>query len=676
MKTRISLSIFYLLFFATRLAISQTQKLQVAPIFTDNMVLQQQQDVAVWGKDFPEKVITITSSWNTKATAIAGIDGMWSTVIKTKQAGGPYQLTISDGDSTIVIKNILLGEVWLCSGQSNMEMPLAGWPPQNLVDSSAAEIQNSSIPEIRLFTVRRSFSVTPKYGCTGSWEECSPKTTPSFSAAAYFFGRDLYRALKVPIGLIHSSWGGTAIESWIGEETLSKVHQYDSLLNKIDESKDSIAAMEKWLQSFPAIPVNERDSVHKWEHLDFNDKECALEDFADSTWRDMKLPTYWEETRMGSFDGAVWFRKHVEIPKAWRGSSLTLSLGPVDDMDETYVNGTRVGGIMLEGYWQAPRTYTIPDSLNRDSVLVVAVRVLDIQGNGGIYGKPENLFLRRNNSPDTSTISLAGNWKFLPVADLSSNVFYIFGWRGQQYFNHPKLPIDYSNYLPTVLFNGMIAPLIPFSLRGTIWYQGESNVGNPEMYAKLFPMMIEEWRTVFRDKEMPFFFVQIAPFEYGPDSKSELLREAQFKTLSVKNTGMAVTLDIGNPISIHPGDKQDVGKRLALWALAKVYDRNIAYSGPLYRSMTIKKNAIILSFDDAGARLVLRKSEQGNQFQIAGADKHFVNADVVVKGKTLVVSSPAVAHPEAVKYAFTNAPDATLFNSYGLPASSFRTDGW
>ncbi len=252
----------------------------------------------------------------------------------------------------------------------------------------------------------------------------------------------------------------------------------------------------------------------------------------------------------------------------------------------------------------------------------------------------------------------------------------MFGWKGQEYFNRPTPSIDFTGYSPTALFNGMISPLVPFTLRGAIWYQGESNVGNSKMYATLFPMMIKEWRSVFQREEMPFYYVQIAPFKYAPPAQSQLLREAQFKTLTLKNTGMVVTLDIGNPEDIHPANKQDVGKRLALWALAKRYKKSTAFSGPLYRSMKIRKNTIALSFDHVGKGLVLKEHSNGNEFQISGEDSLFKNAVLKIEGATLVLSHPDIVHPKAVRYAFSDVSEATLFNKEGLPASSFRTDNW
>jgi len=656
-------------------AAAQHQPLQFSSIFTDSMVLQQRHDVAVWGTAAAGKRVSVKASWNAGASAVADSSGSWSLHLRTVKAGGPYEITASDGDTSVTLHDVLLGEVWLCSGQSNMEMPLEGWRPQNPIMNSDSEIAHANYPNIRLFGMKRGYAIEPESSCDGKWTECTPQNARLFSAAGYFFARTLHEKLNVPIGMIHASWGGTAIESWIGKKALTTVGAYDSVLKKMEEGRDSILVLNKWVTGHPVIKLAGRKQESRWLNLDFDDSACASKSFNDSLWKEMTLPTVWERTEVGEFDGAVWFRKQVILPSGWKGRDLVLSLGPIDDMDETFVNGVPVGSHLTEGMWQEPRIYTISGNVVKDSVVEIAVRVLDYGGNGGIFGKPEEMQLKRT---DTAlTISLAGKWKYLPVAEYRGSIFYVFGYKGQEYFRRPKVPIDFSGYSPTALFNGMISPLVPFTLSGVIWYQGESNIGRAEMYAKLFPLMIGEWREVFRSENLPFYFVQIAPYNYGPDAHSELIREAQFKSLSVKNTAMAVTLDIGDFNSIHPSDKQDVGKRLALCALANAYhQKNIVCSGPVFQSMKIKKDVAVLKFGNVGKGLVVKEDSSGSGFQIAGEDKQFKNARVKIKGSTLLISADGVAHPVAVRYAFTNTPASTLYNVGGLPASSFRTDDW
>jgi sialate O-acetylesterase len=643
-------------------------------MFQDSMVLQQRTNVPIWGKGIPLTRVTAKATWGSRSSAVVGPDSLWFLKLATPRAGGPYYLSIRHGDSTYTLKNVLIGEVWLCSGQSNMEMPLEGWPPNDTIWNSASAIGHSFNPKIRLFHLQRNYSVVPMNECVGIWRECSPSSVHTFSASAYFFGKKLYESLKVPIGLIEASWGGTAVESWMSKEMLGKFDEYAATLKKIDDCRERVQVLSQWLSQRPTINVASRPLLQKWEELQFQDDGCAERDFPDSAWYEMTLPTLWERTSVGEFDGTVWFRKRVEIPSAWMGNALTLHLGPVDDMDETYVNGKKIGEMMKDGFWKVERVYTVPSSFVNDSVLQIAIRVLDTQGGGGIWGDGKPMFISSDSSE--AKIPLEGTWKYMPVAEYRSGIFWVYGANDNQFKNRPKLPIDFSGYSPTALFNGMISPIVPFAIRGAIWYQGESNTNKPALYEKLFPAMIADWRKSFHQGDFPFYFVQIAPYTYGRQTNSQLLREAQFQSLKVKNTGMAVTLDIGNPKNIHPANKEGVGTRLALWALAKTYGKRVACSGPLYKAMKMVKGTIVLSFDHAGKGLVLREAGADQNFSIAGEDKIFRIANVKVDGRKLVAFHPDILHPLAVRYAWSDTAQGTLFNKEGLPASSFRTDVW
>jgi sialate O-acetylesterase len=664
----------FLILITTPHLLSQERPFRLAPLFTDNVVLQQNSEVPIWGKGIAGARITVNCSWGISASTRVGTDGMWLVRTSTPAAGGPYDVTVNHDDTTCILRNVLIGEVWLCSGQSNMEMPLQGWPPGDTIANWAAEIKKSAYSSIRLFTVRRTFSAAPEFACEGSWSECSPFTSPAFSATAYFFGRMLYDSLHIPIGLIHSSWGGTAVESWMSAEYLSRFHQYDTTLRKIDDSQASVKLLQDWLARFPVIDMKSRNGPDRWRGLTFQDERCAALAFNDSAWHVMALPVVWERSELGEFDGVVWFRRRIEIPRSWLHRDLTLELGPIDDMDITYVNGTNIGSQEGEGFWKIGRVYRVPKALVDTTVIQIAVRVVDTQGGGGIFGEPSAMAIHPEG--DNVRIALAGIWKYLPLAELRGDRFYVMGPAEEIFWTRPRLPINVSAYTPTALYNGMIAPLVPMTFRGAIWYQGESNVDNAGMYRDLFPLMIKNWRSAFQVPDLPFYYVQIAPYEYEHPVQSQYLREAQFLTLSLENTGMAVTMDIGNPKNIHPANKQDVGKRLALWALAKTYKRTIPFTGPLYHSMNREKNRIVLSFEHADRGLLLRDRPGGNRFQIAGEDSVFRDAKVVVRGGKLVVWNPEIRKPLAVRYAFTNAPAPTLFNMEGLPSPSFRTDDW
>ncbi len=654
------------------LSANAQSQLELPSIFGDNMVLQQNSNSPLWGKANPGAKITISTNWNESVSTNVNDDSTWQVNLPTPKAGGPYRIKIESGDNIIYFKNVLIGEVWLCSGQSNMEMPMLGWPPQDPILNSEKEIENATHPEIRLFTVTRNVSFTPVNNVEGEWKECRPSTAADFSATAYFFGKKLHQELKVPIGLIHSSWGGTPAEAWTNKKHLSELDAYKDIVNKIENSAPQINKFNEWLDSLPKINMQNKSGEDIWKKLDFKDSNCSNTNFDDSDWKTFLLPLKWEQSDVGHFDGVVWFRKNISIPESWTGKSLQLELGPIDDFDATFVNGKRIGGIEEYGHWQTDRIYEIPADITTGQELLISVRVIDTGGGGGLWGDKEKMKLI--NKESGKSISLAGNWKFLPVAEYRGNSFYIFGEKGNKYYDRPQMAVDLTANTATALYNAMIAPLIPFQIRGAIWYQGESNAGRSIEYETLFPTMIRNWRNDW-GYDFPFYFTQIAPYNYGHGTESQYLRDAQRKTLSLKNTGMAVTLDIGNNENIHPANKKDVGERLALWALANDYDKNIVFSGPLYKAMKITGSKIKLDFDFVGDGLLLTdKSETG--FLIAGKNKKFTPAKVKLDGNSILVWSEKTEEPLAVRYAWSDTASATLFNKNSLPASSFRTDDW
>lgn len=620
--------------------------IKLPALIGDSMVLQQKASDPIWGWADPGTPITVRGSWpgSVAAKATADASGKWEVRVKTPAAGGPYTLSIT-GKETIVLHNILIGEVWVCSGQSNMEMPVSGWPGAPLLHS-AEEIQDAKYPRIRLFTVKKDIALSPLEDCSGEWAACSPSTVGSFSATAFFFGRELYRKLGVPIGLIHTSWGGTVAEAWTSEPALRKLGDFNAQLDKIDSVSPHLAEMEAAYRQQTETWNAESGKVNP---------DYEKSSYDDGSWKTMSVPSNWESEGYPDLDGVVWFRRQIAIPASWEGKKLVLELGPIDDEDITFFNGEKIGGYEKEGYWAQERRYEIPASLVKAGTVSLAVRVTDIAGNGGIDGKTEQLKIFPADD-STAAIPLAGDWKY--HIELVKPV--------QSYTNNPNTP--------TVLYNGMIAPVIPFGIRGAIWYQGESNVGRAAQYARLFPAMITDWRQRWKEGDFPFYFVQIAPYPYGGDlTKGAALRDAQRLSLSTPNTGMAVTLDIGNVQNIHPANKQEVGRRLSLWALARTYGKkDIVYSGPLFDELKIDGSKAIVSFRYAGGGLVAKGGDL-KWFEIAGADGKFVAANAVISGSQVIVSSPDVPHPTAVRYAWKDTAEPHLCNKAGLPASSFSS---
>ena len=646
MNKNLAISLFFLLGSATLSA-----QVKLLPIFSDNMVLQQQTQAPIWGESKPNKKVEITTSWDQKKYTIqADEQGKWSTKVATPVAGGPYNITISDGKK-VKLSNVMIGEVWICSGQSNMEMPLEGW---GKIMNYKKEVSAADHPNIRLLHVEHVTSTQPESDIKvrdNGWQVCSPQTIPNFSATAYFFGREISEKQNVPVGLIHTSWGGTNVESWISGKVLQEMPDFSNVVEEVRAIPDKTAMKAEYLKTLEAWNNRVDEGFADGKPVR---AEVSLDD---SNWAKMKFPGMVEEQGLNGFDGLIWLRRTVDIPASWAGKKVQLILGTIDDNDITYWNGQEVG--RTTGY-TIQRNYTVPGKLVKAGQLSLAIRIVDT---GGGCGMPNDLYLRSANGEQ---ISLAGEWKYQVAADARKE-------------GMPPKDMSENPNLPTSLYNAMIHPLVPYGIRGAIWYQGENNASRAYQYRELFPLVIENWRKDW-GKDFPFYFVQLANFKpVSPepvDSDWAELREAQTRTLSVANTGMAVIIDKGEANDIHPKDKQAVGHRLALIARAKTYGEQIPYSGPMYHSYEVDGDKIILSFDhtEGGLKSGDGKALQG--FSIAGRDHKFHWAKAEIQGDKIVVSSPEVLYPVAVRYAWADNPVCNLYNGAGLPASPFRTDDW
>jgi len=644
--------------------------IELPSLIGDNMLLQQKTDIRIWGHASPGCKIDVSASWDATGKTVSGEDGKWSVSLGTPEAGGPYKITISAKDTNLIINNVLIGEVWVCSGQSNMEMPLAGWPPADTVMHSVVTIASAKSPEIRLFNVQRKVAGEPLDECEGIWEICDPSTVSQFSATAYFFGKRLHDDLGIPIGLIQSAWGGTPAEAWMSSGVLENAGEFIPEIKGIKESIPLLAEYQSWLDGHKQLVVPPGED--QWKNLSFDDEKVPLPEFDDTGWPVMNLPVQFE-TVTGDFDGAVWFRKNVEIPRGMTGKDLILSLGPIDDMDRTYFNGRLVGSHEDSGLWQSERNYDIPKDLVIEGTNIIAVRVLDNQGGGGIWGKPGSMKISVKESR-TGQLNLDGEWKFQPVAELTGNKFYIYDFAKNEY-SAIKRPKTVGASTPTTLFNGMINPLTWYPVKGAIWYQGEANVGREEQYSKIFPLMIQNWRDAWGIADFPFYFVQIAPYVYGgaDSTESAYLREAQEAALRLPKTGMVVTLDIATVNNIHPPFKKEVGDRLANLALAKDYGREVKIHGPMYKAMAVDGKTIKIEFDFIEDGLKAKK-DRLTEFEIAGKDGKYFKADAKIVKSEVWVTSPKVTEPLSVRYCWRNGATASLFNSEGLPALQFRSN--
>ena len=629
--------------------------IQAAPrlpkIFSDNMVLQRNQPIPVWGWAEKGEKISVLFDKQEKSTR-AGSEGTWKILLDPESAGGPFSLTVR-GKVQISLSNVLVGEVWVCSGQSNMEMPIAGW---GKINHYQQEMEMADYPQIRQFKVPNTVSSVPLEDVTGGkWNVCSPSTAGDYTAAGYFFARELNRELHVPIGLINTTWGGTMVEAWISRESLEQSEDFGQMMKSaasLDLEGIARVRRDELIKKIESLQgkYQQGENTESWKSPGYDD----------SRWPTMKLPGLWEQqvTGLENLDGIVWFRRSFMVAEADAGKPAILELGKIDDSDDSYVNGTMVGG--LKNQYSEHRLYRVPPGVLKAGKNVIAVRVEDTGGEGGIYGDAAELQITISGRP----ASLAGNWLFR-VSEVSST------------------NTTGPNSAPCLLFNGMINPLVSFAIKGVIWYQGEANTGRAYQYRKSFPLMIEDWRKHWGEGNFPFYFVQLASFgadggnsEHG--SSWAELREAQAMTLSLPNTGMAITTDIGDAGDIHPKNKQDVGKRLAAIALHNCYGHTTEYSGPVFDSFKTDGNRLILTFSHVGGGLVVRdKYGYLRGFEIAGSDHRFHYAKAFLQGNQVVVYQDGIALPIAVRYGWADdAGEANLFNLEGFPAGPFRSDKW
>ena len=638
---------FVIIFLALINSFSSHCQIRLPRLISDGMVLQRGDSVRIWGWAAPGEKVTVTFI-DHKYQATTDVSGEWTVWLRGLKPGGPFSMKI-EAANTITVNDILIGDVWLCSGQSNMELPVRRVRP--LYEAVIAASANNYI---RSFTVPKYyvFKEPQKDLPSGKWTAADPETVLDFSAAAWFFARELYEKYNVPIGLLTSAFGGSPAEAWISEEGLKEfpVHyselqrfKSDSLISAIEQS-DRIRIQE-WYSK-----LQQADSGYFTYGKKWYDPALSADD-----WHTITIPGYWSGTELNGVNGAVWFRKEIDIPA--RAASLpgTLNLGRIVDADSAFMNGTFIGTV---SYQYPPRRYTIPAGILMEGRNILTVKVISNIGDGGFV--PDKTYELAAGDFKTS---LAGEWKY-KVGTVMPPL------KGQTFFG----------YTPGGLFNAMISPLLNYYFKGIIWYQGESNAGRPVEYRSLFPALITDWRKHFDQGNIPFLFVQLPNFMEPDSLPSEsnwaLMREAQLQTLSVPNTGMAVTIDIGEWNDIHPLNKKDVGKRLALAAQKVAYgDITVVYSGPTYKSMQVKRRKIILTFDNTGSGLYAKGGGSLKHFAIAGADMKFVWGRARIRGDKVIVKSKGVKKPGAVRYAWADNPEgANLYNREGLPASPFRTD--
>ena len=617
--------------------------------FGDSMVLQRDQPLRIWGISGQSGTVTVTLNGQTK-TATINPKGGFHVELAPEKAGGPYDLIVSDKKGKTVIHGVLLGDVWFCSGQSNMEMPLKGW---GTVYGADEVIRNASNPQIRLLTVTKQVSTWPLRELQGDhWQVCSPNNIAPFSAVAYFFGRRLQQDLDVPVGLINSTWGGTQIEAWISHAALSNDPYYKEVMKAVQKpvnfqdlldarNKKEKAMQQELLKDLPAAG----DSI-LYKNADYDHRR----------WSTMPIPGTWEtQSHLSRLDGIVWFRKEIDVKPEDAGKSASFHLGKIDDNEQSFLNGEALGA--TQG-WNIDRVY---NGVLKAGKNVIAIRVEDTGGGGGIWGDSSDLYV----SVGDNRYSLVGNWRYrIQEVRTSSNAIG---------------PNDY----PSLLFNAMVSQFRGMNIKGAIWYQGEANAGRGYEYRHAMPLLINNWREHFKNPAMPFYFVQLTSYNDNNGNSNAgsawaEIRESQTLTSQlVQHSGMAVITDIGDANDIHPRNKKDVGERLAAIALRDTYGKAVIASGPVFKSFSVAGNKVTITFAAAGQGLTARDGKSLGGFELAGADKKFYPAEATISGDQVVLHSSQVTAPVAARYGWSDVLDnANLSNKDGWPAGPFRTDNW
>lgn len=624
-------------------ALGSADSLRLARLFGDGMVIQRGARVPVWGWGAPGSRVRLTFDARRYDTTV-GDNGAWRVTLPAMGLGGRHTITVSDGRQRLAVHDIVVGDVWICAGQSNMEYMLAD------ARGGAAAVASAHDSMVRHFKVPRSWAMSPDPDLAGGrWAPADPGHAGEFTAVGYYFARELRAREKVPIGLINTTWGGTRIESWTSARALG----LDSSAVAAVEAKDRadneavLAGLRKLIGGLPETDEGVAGGRAVWA-------DPALDD---AGWATIPVPALWESAGYEGMDGSAWYRTAFDLSADEARRGVHLGLGMIDDSDVSWVNGIEVG--RTDNRWNAARRYEAPPNVLHPGRNVIAVRVEDTGGGGGIYGDSSLLYVESGGQRRP----LAGNWRFR-VGAVSVSLE------------------SRKSQLPAVLYNKMIAPLLDYPVKGVIWYQGEANadrISDAAAYRNQLPAMIEDWRAAFRSPRMPFIWVQLpnymAPAAEPGESSWATLRESQHATLSLPATGEAVTIDLGEADDIHPKNKEDVGKRLALAARRAAYGERAVASAPIFKSLTRRGHELVLSFETSSP-LVVRGAKLGG-FAVAGTDRRFVWANARLEGGKVIVSSESVAAPVAVRYAWSDNPaDATLFAANGLPATPFRSDSW
>ncbi|MCI2244601.1 9-O-acetylesterase [Xanthomonas sp. PPL568] len=618
------------------------------PLFQDHAVLQRDRPMPVWGHAAPGATVSVTFA-RQSVSARADADGRWRATLKPIAAGGPYDMTVRAGQERQVVRDVLIGDVWLCSGQSNMELPV--W---RALDASR-ELAAATQPSIRLFAVPKAAAVTPQeaFAAAVAWQPASPQTVREFSAACFYFARELQKTVKVPMGLIQAAWGGARIEAWTSADALRAQGGMDAALDVLAlYATDPVAASARWgrhWQQWWSTRAGAKPGDTPWQpgagRTGWQDAPAAL-----GAWERWGVPA------LADYNGTVWYRTQVTLTAAQAAQGARLVLGPVDETDMTWVNGVAVGS---QNAPSDPRRYALAPGLLKAGRNTVVVNVLDTYGEGGLAGPASAQAVELE---DGTRIVLDAPWQYRVAPDPQSP---------------PLAPWHAASGMST-LYNGMIAPLGAYGLRGMLWYQGESNTGDGAAYATRLSGLRDDWRRQF-GTALPLLVVQLAGYGRPPRAPAESgwaqVREAQRRVAAEDpHSGLAVAIDIGDAYDIHPPNKQELGRRLAQAARHVVYgERALAPSGPTPRAASRTQGTVRIAFDDVVGALVTTGANGPIGFELCDAQaQHCTYADAALDGRTVVLRSPQAATATRIRYCWADGPVCTLGDSSGAPAGPFE----
>ena len=630
---------------------SSWAQVRLPQLIGDGMVLQRDAKLKIWGWASPGEKVSVTFN-HKKYNTITSAGGDWQIELTKTKSGGPYTMDIN-ANNHIIINDILVGDVWFCSGQSNMVLPM-----DRVKEKYPKEIANANYSQIRNFFIPTISDVSKVHADLppGKWQVCNPENVLNFGAASYFFAKQLYNKYHVPIGIINSSVGGTPIQAWISDEGIKTIPNYAQRLVTIKDT----AFVNKFKQQAALASIKQKEVIKITDLGLTGPKTWYDTSYKPKAWHHFWLPGYWADQGVSGLNGSVWFRKEINLPADMAGKAAKIYMGRIVDADNLYVNGVFCGNTT---YQYPPRRYKIAENILKPGKNIITIQVINTAGKGGFV--PDKAYYLAIGS---DTIDLRGDWQY--------KVGQVFTRDGSSYNGYGFS----AQNEPTGLYNTMVAPAINYAIKGFVWYQGEANTDKPKEYSLLLSTLISDWRSKWQQGDLPFIYAQLPGFmevKYSPsESQWAELRESQLETSSVSNTAMAVTIDAGEWNDIHPLDKKDVGDRLALGAEKIAYnDALVISSGPIYSSSTIEGNRIVLTFNDIGSGLIAKDDTMLMQFEIAGADRKYYWAIARIENNKVVVWSDKVTNPVYVRYAWQDNPEgANLYNKEGLPASPFTTD--